>query len=306
VILSFANPWVLFLLVLPAALLIWLWRREDRRVVLPFDHAGTGKGRGWWLLINVAESMAPLLLAVAILLLAEPQRRGDPESKRKLTNIELLVDVSGSMNIPFGEGTRYDGSMAAIDTFLDFRKGDAIGLTFFGSNVIHWVPLTTDISAVKCAPPFMHPRRAPPWMGGTLIAKALRACRKVLVERQDGDRMIVMVTDGDSFDLYGGADMEVAQELKKDNIVVYSIHVSDEPIPDQISNITGLTGGDVFQPDSPEALKRIFEKIDKMHQAPMERKIAELKDHFFPYCVIGLGLLAFAGLAMFGWRYTPW
>ena len=31
--------------------------------------------------------------------------------------------------------------MKAIDDFLDFRKGDAFGLTFFGNNVLHWVPL---------------------------------------------------------------------------------------------------------------------------------------------------------------------
>ena len=94
-ILSFANPLLLVFLAAPAYLLVWVWRRADRRVVLPFDHGGTRKGRGWWLAINLAESVAPLLLAVAILLLAEPQRLGDPEAKRKLTNIELLVDVSG-------------------------------------------------------------------------------------------------------------------------------------------------------------------------------------------------------------------
>jgi Ca-activated chloride channel homolog len=304
--LSFANPLVLLLLAIPALLLGWVWRRADRRVVLPFDHGGTRKGRGWWVLVNLAESMAPLLLAVVILLLAEPQKMGEPEAKRKLTNIELLIDVSGSMTAQFGEGTRYDTSMVAIENFLNFRKGDAVGLTFFGSNVIHWTPLTTDASAVRCAPPFMRPEIAPPWMGGTLIAKALRSCRKVLVDRNDGDRMIVMITDGDSFDLYSGVDMEIAQELKNDKITVYSIHISDEGIPDSISNVTVMTGGDVFAPDSAEALKQVFAKIDKMHQAPMERKLPELKDNFVPYCVVGLSLLAFGMLAMFGWRYTPW
>jgi hypothetical protein len=43
-----------------------------------------------------------------------------------------------------------------------------------------------------------------------------------------------------------------------------------------------------------------------MQQAPTERKLGELKDYFFPFCVAGLGVLGFGALTMFGWRYTPW
>ena len=51
--------------------------------------------------------------------------------------------------------------MKAIDEFLKIRKGDAFGLTFFGNNVLHWVPLTSDPSAIRCAPPFMKPENVP-------------------------------------------------------------------------------------------------------------------------------------------------
>jgi Ca-activated chloride channel family protein len=304
--LGFHYPSVLFLLVLPALLLAWVWRRDGRRVVLPFDHGPITGSRVWGIVLALAESLPPLLFAVAIILLAGPQRFGEPQSKRRLTNIELLVDVSGSMMTPFGDGSRYDGSMKAIDEFLNFRKGDAIGLTFFGNNVLHWVPLTSDASAVRCAPPFMRPEMAPPWMGGTEIGKALRACKQILTGRTEGDRMIVLITDGDSFDLWGGNDVIVARELKEANIVVYAIHVSDEKIPDQIANITGLTGGEVFAPGDPEAMKGVFARIDQMQQAPTEKTLAVLRDDFFPYCVAGLVLLGMGTLALFGLRYTPW
>ena len=68
--------------------------------------------------------------------------------------------------------------MAAINDFLDYREGDAFGLTFFGNSVLHWVPLTSDVSAFRCAPPFMRPDQIPSWFGGTEIGKALLACRK--------------------------------------------------------------------------------------------------------------------------------
>ena len=66
-------------------------------VALPFDHARATGGRGWAFFLNLAESVPPLVLAVALLLLAGPRRQGEPRTRRALTNIEFCVDVSGSM-----------------------------------------------------------------------------------------------------------------------------------------------------------------------------------------------------------------
>jgi Ca-activated chloride channel homolog len=302
---SFAYWWLLPLLIVPAALLARVWSRKGG-LVLPFDHGKPGRGRVWWLILNLADSLPVILLAVVILLLAGPQQLAKPETKRRVTNIQLLVDVSGSMATPFGDGTRYDASMKAIDEFLDYRKGDAVGLTFFGNEFLHWVPLTSDASAIRCAPPFMRPLHTPPWLQGTEIGKALRACMKILRDRDENDRMIVLISDGDSFDLDGGNDLEIAKELKQNNIVVYEIHISDEAIPDQIANITGLTGGECFAPGDPEALKTVFRKIDQMQKAKLEKSIAEVQDWFFPFCVAGLLLGGLMLLCWFGIRGTPW
>ena len=143
----FRHPWILMLLVAPAALIFWIWSRKGRSVALPFDHAPRVASSRLRPALRVAESMPSIALAFAILLLAGPQKWDVPRTKRALTNIQFCVDVSGSMTSPFGEGTRYDGAMKAIDKFLDFRKGDSFGLTFFGDNFIHWCPLTADPSA---------------------------------------------------------------------------------------------------------------------------------------------------------------
>ena len=142
----------------------WVWRRTGGRIALPIDHGGQSSGRAWAIALGLAESIPALILAVVIVLLAGPQQLSAARTKRVLTNIELCVDVSSSMITPFGDGTRYDASMKAIDHFLDVRKGDAFGLTFFGNNVLHWVPLTGDPSAVRCAPPFMKPENVPRWI----------------------------------------------------------------------------------------------------------------------------------------------
>jgi Ca-activated chloride channel family protein len=152
----------------------------------------------------------------------------------------------------------------------------------------------------------MRPDRLPYWFGGTEIGKALRACRKVLIERQEGDRMIVLLTDGFSFDLTNGNDAAVAKELKESNITVFAVIIGDEPPPNEVATITSITGGEIFDAGDPEALKTVFKRIDQMKQAKMEKAIAETVDYFWPYCLVGLGLLGAAGLAALGLRYTPW
>jgi Ca-activated chloride channel family protein len=289
--------------------LYWTWWRPGRRLVLPFDHGRPGKGTGWRLLISVMESVPPLLLALAVVLLAGPQRLGEPRDKRVLTNIELCLDVSYSMTTPFGDGSRYDTAMRSLDDFLTYRKGDAFGLTFFGNNTLHWVPLTSDGSAVRCSPPFMRPENAPPWMNGTDIGKALRSCAKVLCERQEGDRMILLVTDGEDYDLSGGHDMEIARELRANHIAVYAVIIPEagvHGIQDEIVNITHLTGGDAFLVADPEAMKSIFRRIDQMKQTRVQKTIGETLDDFFVWSVVGLALASVGVSSLFGLRYTPW
>jgi Ca-activated chloride channel family protein len=303
---SFHYPFALIALIIPLAILVWVWRRERRRLVLPFDHGLPGRGRGWRGIIGAAESLPALLLATVIIILAGPQRTGEPQTKRSLTNIELCVDVSGSMTAPFGEGTRYDGAMKAAEEFCNYRKGDAFGLTFFGNNYLHWCPLTTDVSAIRHALPFMRPEMAPPWMGGTEIGKALRACRQVLMKREEGDRAIILITDGISADLHSGNAGEIARELKDANITVFAIIVGYDRIQEEVVTITATTGGEVFEAGDADALKVVFKRIDQMKQARLEKTFSETLDNFEPYCIAGLVLVGLTTLSLFGLRYTPW
>ena len=303
---SFAYPFVLAALVVPVLLIYRVWKRNDRRVVLPFDHGRQRSGRGWKALLDLAESVPAILLGIVIVILAGPQRRGEPKSERVLTNIEFCVDVSGSMTAPFGEGTRYDTSMKAIDEFLEARQGDAFGLMFFGNTTLDWVPLTSDVSAIRFAPPFMKPEVAPPWMGGTMVGLALREARKILVERQDGDRMIVLVSDGYSFDLTDGNDETIARELKADGIVVYTIHVAEGEPPPEMGTIANITGGEVFVAGDPSGLDNVFKRIDAMKQAKLKKTVAETLDNFPPFAIAGLSALSVLGAALVGLRYTPW
>jgi len=175
--------------------------------------------------LKAFSSAAPLMLSMAIVLMAEPRCFDVPQEERELTNIEFCLDLSGSMTARFGAGNRYDAAMAAIIGFVDQRLGDAFGLTVFGTNAQHWIPLTTDASAFRCATPFLDPKTLPPgYGGGTMIGKGLRKCQDVLVTRETGDRMIILVSDGQSADLGNGQEEEVGKSLLDDRICVYNDH----------------------------------------------------------------------------------
>ncbi|MEW4452035.1 vWA domain-containing protein [Bremerella sp. JC817] len=305
---NFSAPLWLFLLCVPALLMVWVWTRQTGRIAFPLDHSELPPSRFWLNVLRLVESLPVLLLAVVILILAGPQRMGVPQAKRSLTNIQFCVDVSGSMTAKFGDATRYDKAMEAINGFLDYREGDAFGLTFFGNAVVHWVPLTTDSSALKCAPPFMHPSNPnrSDWFQGTEVGKALLACQEVLSARSEGDRLIVLISDGQSADLANGQAEAIGKLLRDSNIVVYDIHVAEEDTPAEIATIAMLTGGEVYHPGDPETLAEVFQQIDKMEPAEIERTVGQPLDNFQPYCLVALCLSGLFQMSLFGWRYTPW
>lgn len=303
---SFAHPLVLLLLVVPVIYGVWEWTRRGTEVVLPFDHAGVRRGKMLPRVLTLLNLLPALLLAIGILVLAGPQRLSSNESERELTNIQFCMDVSGSMTAQFGDGSRYDGAKKAIDEFLDHRKGDAFGLTIFGNEVLHWVPITRDTSAIKLSTPFLRPERMPHYFGGTQIGKALDECHKLLASRPQGDRMIILVTDGFSADLSGGRALEVASNLRKDKIVVYIIQVADQPLPDEMHTISGVTGGEVFAAGDPQALATVFRHIDKMQAARLKPPSRDFADFFAPVALVGFGAGAMHLLTLFGLRYTPW
>src|SRR5687767_6121107 len=200
---TFERPWMLLFLALPLLLAAWELRRSGHRVVLPYDHGTARGGRFLGKLVTTLNLTVPGLLAVAVLLLAGPQRMSQSADARVLTNLEFCLDVSGSMTAPFGDGTRADKAIEAINEYTTYRKGDAFGLTAFGTEVLHWVPLTKDLSALRSSAPFLRPERMPRYMGGTRIGHALREVQKILAGRPEGDRMIILISDGMSFDLRG-------------------------------------------------------------------------------------------------------
>src|SRR4029079_8493485 len=167
----------------------------------PIDFSGRRRGRWLDWIVRAAGFFPAGVLAAAILLWAVPCEEGPPTFPAQVANIQIALDTSGSMKEPLGDRvksdgtvyTKYDAAMQAIDEFTTYRPGDAMGFTIFTSGVIHWVPLTTDLSAIRLATPFVRPGTLPnKWWDGTKVGNALRECSTLLEKRHEGDRMIIL------------------------------------------------------------------------------------------------------------------
>ncbi len=300
---TFVHPWVLLLLCVPVLLGFWLVQRRAWGVAMPFDHRTHRPRRVLAVVLPAFDALPALVLGIVIVILARPQVLRVPEQQRVLTNIQICLDVSGSM----GGGDRYGAAKAAIEEFTRARKGDAMGLTIFGSEQVRWMPLTKDLQAIRNALPFADPANQPLQMGGTSIGAAIRFChRNMVAESTDGDRVLIVVSDGVSFDLTGSMPDEVAQELRDDHITLYYVHVGTGRSTAVLTDIAELSGGEAFIAADRQAVERVFHHIDRMQPARFAPSTAIPMDHFAPFALAGLGVLGIWVLGLLGMRYTPW
>jgi Ca-activated chloride channel family protein len=321
---TFLYPKLLGLLALPVILAFWEWIRRGHPIALPFDHGRQRRGLVLRFLVLCANCLPAALLAMAIVFLAHPMTFTPPAVERQLTNVQFVLDTSGSMAEDHGSQTngrnrRFDSAMAAIEQFVNYRQGDAFGLTIFSRTYIHWLPLTLDTQSISLSKRFIqpnNPRRDPPSMGRhglpdelwgyTFIGKALYGAADLLAERPEGDRMIILMTDGESSDILPPLDIPIINRLKAEHITLFAILLSDEAMQPQLKEIARATGGDAFSALTGDALANVFDHIDEMKKVKVLEKQPNVVDFYDPFFKPALGVLLASLLAMFGLRFTPW
>jgi len=311
---TFAYPKLIVLLVIPVVLLFWEWVRQGRPLVMPFDNVHPRRGWLVGLPVLAANSLPAVLLALAIVFLARPLTYAPPKTQRELTNIQIVLDASTSMvfhtygpqqgDKPY---VRFHGAMDAVNQFLTTRQGDAFGLTIFSRQYLHWVPLTQDTTAIRMAGKIIWPEMFPDEIWGhTFIAKALNGAIAPLSKHAEGDRMIILITDGEGEDIGGGREREVITKLKRHNIVVFAIALNDESFSPALETIARETGGEAFKALTPQTLKVVFDRIDQMKKVEIRETKPETIDFLDPFLPPAMILFAAQLLVLFGLRFTPW
>lgn len=286
--LTLAYPWMLFLL--PAPLPVFWFapaHREERgAVVVPFfqilaGQSGEKPGEGavvpqgsWWRNILLLGAWACLVLAIA-----RPQWIEPPLTKSvPVRDLLLAVDLSGSMatrDFTDEQGKKTDRLTAVkkvLDDFLSGRKGDRVGLIFFGSAPFVQAPFTEDAGVCRRLLDEAQVGMAGPQ---TALGDAIGLAITVFDRSEVRERVLIALTDGN--DTASNVPPAKAAEIAKDKgIIIHTVAVGDPRAAgedaldvDTLRKVAGSTGGLYSFANDRSQLSAIYKQLDGLqpHQA---------------------------------------
>lgn len=284
-----AWPWLLLLLLVPAG--SWLAVRLRRRLAYPGLDDGLPVRRRtlWSLWPDVLRGVALVLVAIA---LAGPVRSVERVVQRaEGVTIQLAFDISSSM---LAEDFRPDNRIAVarreVARFVESREADRIGLVAFAGEALTVVPGTLDHDVVLRAVENLNVGQL---TDGTAIGTALATAVNRLRDDTEGSRVVVLLTDGDNnrglIDPLDAATAAAALDVR-----VYTIGVGRDgvvPVPigrtrfgyqyanmevtvndELLTAMAERTGGVYFRATDPEALQRIYERIDELETSALREE----------------------------------
>jgi Ca-activated chloride channel family protein len=225
---NFAHPAWLLLGLAALLAMLWVWRRHDLRqrgaleqFIAPHLRAGLTQT-----LSTRRRAVKRALLATAVVLafaaLAQPQAGSSWETFTQRGNdILFAVDTSRSMSTPDVKPTRLERAKLAINDFVDRLNGDAVGLVAFAGNAFIQTPLTVDYGAFRESLAALDVGIVP--RGGTNITSAIQAAQRALHARPGGDKILILVTDGE--DLEGNSLAAAKAAASQDGLKIYTVGV---------------------------------------------------------------------------------
>ena len=311
---EFANPKLLWLLLLVPALILWyILRHKKQEAALSFsDLKGFVKLPKTWkaYLRHLLFALKMAALALLIVALARPQS----SSTNSTSNIEgidivMAMDVSGSMLARDLKPDRLTAAKNVASDFVKGRPGDRMGLVIFSGESFTQVPLTTDHGVMLNMLAEMKNGLID---DGTAIGDGLATAISRLKDSEAISKVVILLTDG--MNNAGSVDPYTAAEIAKlYGIRVYTIGVGSygtAPYPVQtpfgtqiqqmkveideklLSNMAAMTGGKYFRATSNQKLDEIYEEIDKLERSKIEvTEFRRLHEEFYPLVAWALALL---------------
>ena len=286
---TLAHPWLLALLPLPL-LMRWVIppHREPRQgVIVPFlhrlaDESGQRPAKGAVVLRGAWLRVASLSVAwtCVILALARPQVIEPPITKTvPVRDMLLAVDLSGSMetqDFTDAQGRKVDRLTAVkevLDDFLAQRKGDRVGLIFFGSAPFVQAPFTEDLKVCRELLDEAQVKMAGPQ---TAFGDALGLAMTVFDRSEVKERVLIALTDGN--DTASKVPPAKAAEIAKDKgVVVHTISVGDPAAAGEealdvetLRAVASATGGLYAHAADRAQLEEVYRRLDALETRKAE------------------------------------
>ena len=323
---EFVDPQLFWLLlVLPALLLWYFWKRNHQTATLTMSSLEGFKTSKNWLAKIRPALFVFRLIALALIITAMARPRTVNESTRIKTtkgiDIVIAIDVSASMLARDLKPNRLEALKNVASRFIQARPNDRIALVEYAGESYTKTPLTSDKNIVLSSLKSIKYNTV--IEGGTAIGMGLATSVNRLKESRAKGKVIILLTDG--VNNSGFIDPKIASELAVEyGIKVYTIglgsngmalspigikpngtfqygNVQVEIDEELLKQIALTTGGKYFRATSNSKLEEIYEEINKLEKTEIEEtKFKSYDELFRPLVLAAFGLLLFELLL----RYT--
>lgn len=319
-------------LVLTGLLVVFLARRKEAAIarlgrpqlIERLSATVNWRGRRWKLILWF------VALSLLIIALARP-RWGSQVEYVEQQGVEIMValDVSESMLAEDLKPNRLARAKLEISELMDRLEGNEIGLVLFSGAAFVQFPLTSDFATAR-----MFLDSAKPGIisrPGTALAKAIEIARTGFNEERSSQKVIIVLTDGESHE---GDALGAAADAAEQGIIIYTIGFGSpngEPIPeyDPLGNLIAykrdqqgeivltrldetvlqqlalLTDGRYFRAAADgREVGFLADEIGKLQTASLESRFETRRIERFQW-FLGLAVLALVIIELIPERVTP-
>jgi Ca-activated chloride channel homolog len=311
---TFAYPWLLWLLPVVPVLAYWYWRKKDK-VSLSFTYSSLSiMGRSPR---TLKEKLANLpiwlrLAALALFIIAAARPQSFSSSENIYTegiDIAMVLDISGSMLSEDFKPNRVEAAKKVMEDFIDGRTNDRIGLVIFSRESFTQCPLTIDYNVLKS---LLREIRTGMIEDGTAIGNAIANGVNRLKDSKSKSKVMILLTDG--VNNAGEIDpLTAAQIAQKFGVRIYAVGVGtmgEAPYPFQtpfgvryqnmpveidenlLKQIAATTGGKYFRATNNNKLQEIYNEIDHLEKTRVEvTSYRNARELFYGWVFTGMILL---------------
>lgn len=311
--LTFANPGLLYLLLLLIPLIGWyIWREKGAFASIQVSSTRSLEGEKITirhLLRHLIFGLRLLVIALVIIVLARPQSTNRWQNvTTEGIDIILALDISGSMLAQDLRPNRLEASKDVAIEFISGRATDRMGLVVYAGESFTQCPLTSDhavlINLFKGIESGMIE-------DGTAIGMGLANAVNRLKDSKAKSKVIILLTDGVN-NRGAIAPLTAAEIAKTFGIRVYTIGVGTmgmAPAPVQtpfgtrvqnvkveideetLQQIAAATDGQYFRATNNDKLRGIYREIDQLEKSKIDvKEYSKKEEEFMRFGLLATGL----------------
>ncbi len=216
--------------------------------------------------------------------------------------IVLALDISGSMaKNDFAPQNRLEAAKSVIDTFIQKREFDRIGLVVFAHDAYQLIPPTLDYTALRTTLSNIQNASDEGISDGTAIGLGISSAANMLRSSDAASKVVILLTDGanNAGDI---GPITAANALAALGIRVYTIGMVqltpdstedvDKVDEETLRSVASITQGDYFAASNLTDLQAVYNEINSLERSDIERQIyIHWQEQFQIFAGSGLFLL---------------